>query len=95
MPRALPHDHRRRRPTIINGPEPDPRDNEYGHDFTDPLGHLNALEAAWLAADSSNALCPHCSAMAVMLPMSGNGWGLDVTHEEHCPVICETDPDEL
>lgn len=61
--------------------------NEYDHDFTHPLSHLNALEMAWLAADSTNPLCPTCSAVATMLPMAGCAWGLDVTHEDDCSVV--------
>lgn len=55
------------------------------HDHNDPLAFLNAIEAAWLASDSTIPRCPHCQEERHMLPMSGNGWGVEIAHEPHCP----------
>lgn len=53
------------------------------HDPADPTGHLNALEAALLAVRLPR--CPHCDDRREVLPMSGNGWGVETTHEPGCP----------
>jgi hypothetical protein len=55
------------------------------HDFDHPHSHMNAVEMAWLAADSTVPLCPYCKATGKMLPMTGAAWGLDVHHEDTCP----------
>jgi hypothetical protein len=64
------------------------------HDPDDPQGHLNALEAAWLATDSTVARCPHCTVTSRMLPMPGAAWGLDVSHEPGCPENTDYDDEE-
>jgi hypothetical protein len=61
------------------------------HDSDDPLAYLNAIEVAWLAADSTNPMCRHCAATATVVPMSGAGWALDVTHEDDCPIVRESE----
>jgi hypothetical protein len=62
------------------------------HDFTDPLSQLNAIEMAWLAADSTVSHCDHCQVTHRMLPMMGTAWGLDVSHEPHCPEQDDNQP---
>jgi len=58
------------------------------HDTDDPFGWLNALEAACLA--ESKDLCQHCRPTCTeVVPMGGNGWAVDVTHEPGCPLIAE------
>jgi hypothetical protein len=66
--------------------------NPWGHDSDDPLAYLNAIEAIWLAADSTRPRCPHCRVEERMLPMTGNGWGLDVFHEVGCPDNPDDEP---
>ena len=53
-----------------------------GHDTDDPLSHLNLLDTALLAR---TIRCEHCAVTYGYLPMPGNGWVLDVQHEDHCP----------
>lgn len=60
-------------------------DYEYDHDPDDPLAFLNAIEAVWLASDASVTRCPHCNEERHMLPMSGNGWAVEIFHDRHCP----------
>ena len=56
------------------------------HDSDDPLGYLNAFEAALLAHDLPPLPCPHChDTRKPLLPMSGNGWGVETFHEPDCP----------
>lgn len=65
-------------------------DNEFGHDFDHPESTLNALEVAWLAADSTRTRCPHgCNVTSKVLPMTGTAWGLDETHDDTCPISLE------
>ena len=53
------------------------------HDHDCPLGWLNGLEAASLAADLT--LCRWCRPTTTPIPMTGNGWGVETEHESHCP----------
>jgi hypothetical protein len=55
------------------------------HDPDDPQGHLNAIEAIWLASEEGVLTCPHCHLTKRMLPMSGNGWGVELEHQPGCP----------
>jgi hypothetical protein len=55
----------------------------------DPVGWLIALEAAALAASN---LCPHCKPYHRVIPMPGNGWGVDVNHQPGCPHNTDNDP---
>lgn len=53
------------------------------HDPADPLGYLNAIEAAALCARLP--ACPHCYDTRQVIHMSGAGWGVETTHEPTCP----------
>ena len=53
------------------------------HDFADPLGYLYAIDAASLQVDVR--ACDHCKVTTDLIPMSGNGWAVEVFHETHCP----------
>jgi len=67
-------------------------DLQPSHDSDDPLAHLNAIEAVWLASDRRITHCPHCTVVKRMLPMSGNGWGVELWHEASCPENVENHP---
>lgn len=68
-------------------------DKEYGHEFDNPLSHLNALEMAWRAADSNAPRCTHgCAVTYRMLPMTGTAMGLEEFHEDWCPVNEDNQP---
>jgi len=60
------------------------------HDSDDPMAFVNAIEAIGLAATLPP--CPHCTMTTKMLPMSGTGWGLDVTHQSGCPLHEDNQP---
>jgi hypothetical protein len=53
------------------------------HKPDDPIGQLNALEAALLAVRLPP--CRWCADRRELLPMSGNGWGVEIFHAPSCP----------
>lgn len=66
--------------------------NPWNHDSWDPMSHLNAIEAAWLASDKTVEWCHYCTPELHMLPMSGPGWGVEVFHEPWCPEHDDNQP---
>jgi hypothetical protein len=61
------------------------RTNPEHHDYDDPTGHLNKIEAALLGVHPDAPTCPHCATGYELIPMPGNGWALDTIHEPGCP----------
>lgn len=61
------------------------------HDYDDPMSLLNAYEAASLLARVRAKGCRHCTPVARLLPMPGNGVGVEWEHERGCPDRIEDD----
>ncbi|PWN00977.1 hypothetical protein DJ010_20360 [Nocardioides silvaticus] len=53
-----------------------------GHRLDNPSSYLHAVEAAGLAR---TIRCPHCNVVTHLVPMGGDGWGVEEDHELHCP----------
>lgn len=53
-----------------------------GHDHSNPLTRLAAVEAAALA---SAITCPQCAVETHPIPMGGTGYGVEEFHEPGCP----------
>lgn len=53
------------------------------HDRDDPMSYLHAMEAVGVAVTMPP--CPHCRSSTRPLPMSGNGYGVEIFHEDGCP----------
>ena len=64
----------------------DHRDPEGLHDWDDTESELKRVEAITLATNPEQPLCRQCYATATLLPMPGTAWGLDVEHQDDCPV---------
>lgn len=60
------------------------------HDLNDPLAELHKLEAAALAVHLPP--CVHCHDTRTPVPMDGNAWGVETTHEGDCPLHEDNQP---
>lgn len=56
-----------------------------GHVFDSPDEFVNGLAASMELARVATEYCPHCRAIAELLPGAGSRWLVGIRHAEGCP----------